>query len=168
MTNDLGTRSDRSRFTIDQPFIYIESPASGAYLNTPTIAIIGEYGQVDAETMEVLYDETDITGEISINGGDINGELTGVGEGNHELVFTAQTTADLKDTVEVRVPFYVEILPPHFDLSLSSYIIMAGESVDVIYTFYNETGSTSPIRYRWISRPQWFAYSIVGDNDHLR
>lgn len=164
MTNNLGTRSDRSRFTINQPFIYVESPESGAYLNTPTIAIIAEYGQVDESTIEVQYDGADITGELSIVSGKINGELVGVGDGNHELVFTAETATGAKEQLQVTVPFCVEILPPHFDLSLSSYILLTGESVNVYYTFYNESGIdiTDQVTVD-ITVPVGSGYAINGD-----
>jgi hypothetical protein len=138
MVNDEGPGSDRARFLIDKPYIQITKPEAGRETNMLPVVVQGLYGNIDAATLVAKLDGNDITGSLDVFSGEIDGELSGVAEGNHLLVFTAETSR--REQIEVQVPFSLVLLPPHFVVSTSAQVINSGDTVDVSYTFYDESG----------------------------
>jgi len=137
--NEDGIGFDEVSFLIDKPWIKVYSPLPGSVQFARTVEIDADYGNCPDCEVTVVLDDVDITGELDIWGGGISGDVTGLEEIEHELVFRAEE-GNKGDFVEVTVPFFVELEEPHFELFLSATTIFAAEYVDLIYVFYNENG----------------------------
>lgn len=163
MVNELGTTTARARFFIEQPYITVLTPQAGSIVSVTPVPVRAEFGYVTAASIVVKLDGAPITGSLEIFSGEITGDLTGLDEGDHELIFTGEPSGG-GDTIEVSVPFVLEFLPPHFDVSVSATTVSAGDTVDVNYTFYDENGQdiTSSVSVDISTDPAGGA--VIGDD----
>lgn len=135
--NDHGTGFDQADFHIDKPWIRVDNPQAGEFINVRLVEVEATYGNCDDEDISVNLDDTPITGSLFVYGGQITGEIESIDVGDHLMLFHGERGAD---EVDVPIPFFIELEDPHFDLSASSYHLTTGEYADLEYKFFDEDG----------------------------
>ncbi|MCB9490116.1 MAG: hypothetical protein H6684_15405 [Deltaproteobacteria bacterium] len=145
--NATGNAQASVDFNVDLGGIIIYEPEPGTIFNVRDVPVSADYINIATNTVHVLLNGEDKTGDLTVFNGEISGELPFLEEGDYTLEINGFNANNIDPDnnpdgiVRAYSFFTVEVVPAHFDIKAKPRIADTGEEIEVEFTLIDESGN---------------------------